>query len=187
MNSNKENEAECVRPGLHGEYVAECSDDHETSKVNPSVRGDMLENEDKKTQDNNQCLNATKSYDAGKGDQAEIRDGLHEAEKTSKEEIDIDEFLIRSGECGRYQFITVIKMMIISFPLAYTPFIFYFIGFDPHWVNVVNNTQHSRENNQRCSMNRSQWRYDYEKTTMTTEVSSSYIVLNRFIDDLIFK
>ena len=84
--------------------------------------------------------------------------------------IDIDEFLIRTKECGLSQFAIVLGMMLVTFTLAYTPFIFYFIGFDPHWIDNENGTAHYREDSSRCFLNESEWRYDYEKTTVVTEV-----------------
>ena len=91
-------------------------------------------------------------------------------EETSKEQIDIDEFLLRSGECSTYQYFIVVKIMLLTFPLSYPVFVFYFISYDPHWVDLRNSTNHMRENSLRCKMNRSYWDYDYDKSTMTTEV-----------------
>lgn len=88
--------------------------------------------------------------------------------------IDIDEFLIRTKECGLSQFAIVLGMMLVTFTLAYTPFIFYFIGFDPHWIDTENGTAHYREDNSRCFLNESQWRYDHEKTTVVTEVNKLF-------------
>lgn len=88
-----------------------------------------------------------------------------------KELIDIDEFLLRSGECSTFQFHLVMKMMLMSIPLSYPIFIFYFISYDPPWINVVSSTSHTKEDNTRCSLNRTEWIYDYDKTTLTTEVS----------------
>lgn len=85
--------------------------------------------------------------------------------------IDIDEFLIRGNECGRCQIWIVFQMMLVTFTLAYTPFIFYFIGFDPHWTRTGSDIVHLREDNARCYLNDSQWEYDYEKTTVVTEVN----------------
>lgn len=88
------------------------------------------------------------------------------------EVIDIDEFLLRSNECGRCQVWIVVQMMLVTFTLAYTPFIFYFIGYDPHWTNLDSGDVHLREDNARCFMNDTQWEFDYSKTTLVTEVSS---------------
>ena len=102
----------------------------------------------------------------------------------NREEVDIDGFLYMSGECGLYQVYIVTLMMIISFPLGYPPMAFYFIGYDPTWVltkdisdnselPVVKNTHvkiHSRDDMRRCKLNRTEWEYNFDKTTMTTDV-----------------
>ena len=108
---------------------------------------------------------------------------------TKKEEqieiIDIDEFLIRSNECGRCQIWIVVQMMLVTFTLAYTPFIFYFIGFDPHWIRSETDNVHLREDNARCFLNETQWRYDYEKTTVVTEVRSFFPSKSTFLKFLV--
>jgi hypothetical protein len=112
--------------------------------------------------------------ECGRGNNSETEENTSEeiekGECNTLEIIDIDEFLIRSNECGRYQIVIIVKMMLITFALAYTPFIFYFVGFDPHWIHVGNSTTHLREDGSRCLMNRSEWMYDYDKTSIVTEV-----------------
>jgi len=99
-----------------------------------------------------------------------------------KEELDIDEYLFRSGECGLYQVYLVCLMMFISFPLGYPPMVFYFIGYDPAWVytkdlpannlGFLNSTDvkvHPRDDHRRCRIDRSEWQYYYTKSSLTTD------------------
>ena len=122
------------------------------------------------------------------------RESVHDNEKSeeeekdkNREEVDIDGFLYMSGECGLYQVYIVTLMMIISFPLGYPPMVFYFIGYDPTWVltkdigdnselPVVKNPHikiHSRDDMRRCKLNRTEWEYNFDKATMTTDVRIS--------------
>lgn len=124
------------------------------------------------------------------------RESAHDNEKSeeeekekNREEVDIDGFLYMSGECGLYQVYIVTLMMIISFPLGYPPMVFYFIGYDPTWVltkdigdnselSVVKNPHikiHSRDDMRRCKLNRTEWEYNFDKTTMTTDVRISFV------------
>ena len=94
-----------------------------------------------------------------------------------------------SGECGLYQVYIVTLMMIISFPLGYPLMVFYFIGYDPTWVltkdisdsselPVVKNTRakiYSRDDMKRCKLNRTEWEYNFGKTTMTTDICMSFV------------
>lgn len=115
---------------------------------------------------------STDSKKENECDEEEEGTPVDKDEDQTPEVIDIDEFLIRSNECGRYQILIVLKMMLMTFALAYAPFIFYFIGFDPHWIHVGNSTTHLREDGRRCLMNRSEWTYDYDKTSIVTEVGN---------------
>lgn len=83
--------------------------------------------------------------------------------------LDIDQFLMRSGECGPYQFRLVVLIKILTFPLSFPVFLFYFIGVDPEWTSRQNFKSHQKDDIRRCSMNRSDWTYDYPKTTLVTE------------------
>lgn len=103
----------------------------------------------------------------------ELKENVEDNEEVKENEvIDIDEFLVRSGECSTYQIQLVIKMILMSFGLSFPTFIYYFISYDPPWINLVNSTYHTKEDDARCTLNRSDWIYDYDKTTLTTEVIS---------------
>ena len=108
-------------------------------------------------------------------------------EEANDEEIDIDEFFVRGGEFGRFQMRIIVLLLLSTLPMVYPVMIFYYIGHDPSWsctknnistssksiCNVVNgSTMFSHENTARCSLNRSEWKYEYHgKTSVSTEVS----------------
>ena len=104
----------------------------------------------------------------------------------NEDEINIDEFLRRGGECGRFQVMIILLCSIAMLPVAFPVMTFYYIGHDPSWsctknistssksiCNVVNgSTIFSHENTARCSLNRSEWKYEYHgKTSISTEVN----------------
>ena len=108
--------------------------------------------------------------------------------ETEEESINIDEFLRRGGECGRYQVMVLFFLMLTMLPSVYPIMIFYYMGYDPPWkckqninathsehfstmCNMTNiNTIFQNDNTGRCHLNRSEWQYDYSKKTLVTEV-----------------
>lgn len=125
---------------------------------------------DKNYTDNTEIGQQRRTDDTNETNSGSIPPKDLDGDKQQVEVIDIDEFIIRGNECGRCQVWIVVQMMLVTFTLAYTPFIFYFIGFDPHWTRTGSDVVHFREDNARCFLNDSQWEYDYEKTTVVTEV-----------------
>lgn len=97
------------------------------------------------------------------------------------ESVDMDEYLRRGGEFGKYQIWVVMLMMIVAVPMAMPILMFYFIGFDPQWScteNVANDFCRNKSdwydhgNTKRCSLPRSSWRYQNSgRTTLVTDVS----------------
>ena len=96
------------------------------------------------------------------------------------ESVDMDEYLRRGGECGRYQIWVVTLITITVTPLTFPILIFYYIGHDPMWSCVNNATSTFCKNNtnlyehddkERCSIPRSEWMYHTSgRTTFATEV-----------------
>lgn len=96
------------------------------------------------------------------------------------ETVDMDEYLRRGGECGRYQIWVVTLITITVTPLTFPILIFYYIGHDPMWSCVNNATSTFCKNNtnlyehddkERCSIPRSEWMYHTSgRTTFATEV-----------------
>jgi len=113
---------------------------------------------------------------------------------TSRQTLSIDEVLLKIGECGRFQIVTLILMCVTMIPMAFPPLIFYYIGYDPPWIcndNVThaNNTfcdthnsstlfQHS--SNERCGLDFNEWKFvNHGKSTIVTEV-------HKYISRIIF-
>ena len=103
--------------------------------------------------------------------------------KTSK--LTIDEYLIKTGECGRFQIVMVALMGIAMIPMSFPPLIFYFIGNDPAWscssnVTHTNGTFCSSHNSslvfkhtlsERCRLDRKEWHFvNHGRSTLVTEV-----------------
>ena len=99
--------------------------------------------------------------------------------------VTIDEYLIKTGECGRFQIIMVVLMGIAMIPMSFPPLIFYFIGNDPAWsckqnVTHQNGTFCSSHNSslifkhtssERCELDREEWYYaNHGRSTLVTEV-----------------
>lgn len=109
--------------------------------------------------------------------------------------VTIDEYLIRTGECGRFQIIMVVLMAITMIPMSFPPLIFYFIGNDPSWSCVRNVTHQNgtfclthnqslvlkHTSTERCQLRRDEWHYaNHGRTTLVTEVSLFLLVLIYF-------
>ena len=97
------------------------------------------------------------------------------------ETVDLDEYLKRGGEFGKYQIWVVMLMMIVAVPMAMPILMFYFIGFDPQWSCTENvaadfcrnkSDWYDHGNTKRCSLPRSSWRYQNSgRATLVTDVS----------------
>ncbi|XP_057313741.1 solute carrier family 22 member 15-like [Hydractinia symbiolongicarpus] len=107
-------------------------------------------------------------------------------EEVEKKQIDIDEFLKHGGECGRYQVLVQGCIMFAMLPMVYPIMIFYYIGYDPPWRCLYNNNNITRsvdfnktcsnssmifphDDSSRCDLDRSEWNFDYHKSTLVTE------------------
>lgn len=112
--------------------------------------------------------------------------------KTSK--LTIDEYLIKTGECGKFQIVMVALMGIAMIPMSFPPMIFYFIGNDPAWscsqnVTHPNGTFCSSHNSslvfkhtlsERCQLDRKEWHFaNHGRSTLVTEVRFLKNVFNR--------
>ncbi|XP_057313742.1 solute carrier family 22 member 15-like [Hydractinia symbiolongicarpus] len=119
-----------------------------------------------------------------------LSDGFVTADEVNvgveKKQIDIDEFLKHGGECGRYQVMVQGFIMFAMLPMVYPIMIFYYIGYDPPWRCLYNNNNITRsvdfnktcsdssmvfphDDGSRCNLDRSEWTFDYHKTTLVTE------------------
>eukprot|EP00111_Clytia_hemisphaerica_P008652 TCONS_00025298-protein len=98
--------------------------------------------------------------------------------------VTIDEYLIKTGECGKYQIIMVFLMGFAMIPMSFPPLIFYYIGYDPPWsctanVSHPNGTFCTTHNasqlfkhteNDRCSLNQGEWHYmNHGRSSVVTE------------------
>ncbi|XP_057313745.1 solute carrier family 22 member 4-like isoform X2 [Hydractinia symbiolongicarpus] len=138
-------------------------------------------------------FDATFSYDESSSDvdpQLKKKKGDN---KELVERIDIDEFLIKGGECGCFQIFVQSGLFLVLFPLVFPILLFYYIGYDPPWRCLYNNNNitHSVDFNKtcsnssvifphddgsRCDLDRSEWTFHYHKTTLVTEFD---LVCNR--------
>lgn len=100
------------------------------------------------------------------------------------EAVTIDEFLQKTGECGRFQITIQFLIMVTMLPMSYIPLIFYFIGHDPSWgcseqhtsntsvcFNHSRNKVFAHNSQERCKLNRSEWDFRNDgRGTLVTEV-----------------
>ena len=57
--------------------------------------------------------------------------GGESSSREDRNNVTIDEYLIKTGECGKYQIIMVFLMGFAMIPMSFPPLIFYYIGYDP--------------------------------------------------------
>jgi len=101
-----------------------------------------------------------------------------------EESIDIDEYLKRGGECGRFQILISALLMISFLPMVIPVMTFYYIGIDPNWKcseSILHNNNsfcanstagmiYEHTNTARCLLNRTDWTYAYSgRTSFVTE------------------
>ena len=97
--------------------------------------------------------------------------------------LDVDQYIEKTGECGRFQIRTQVIFIFFMLPLTCQVLIMYFAGQNPAWkCKKESQTCHYSEEisrddgtlfHERCKMNRSDWEY-----TTSTEYSLVTQVLN---------
>ena len=109
--------------------------------------------------------------------------GCFGAEKSDKEEVDVDEYLLDVGEFGRMQILLVGMFCLLIMPPTYQTLIMAFVGSNPPWqcVQPITNKECPFKNSfdikdedhykKRCSMKRSSWEFTKPKEfSIVTEV-----------------
>jgi hypothetical protein len=95
--------------------------------------------------------------------------------------MDVDEILTQIGGFGYFQKRQTLILGTVMFVLTFQPLVMVFIGAEPSWKCtdgvaagscVLNGTLSSGDNNynDRCKMNRTDWQYTDEFTSIVTEV-----------------
>ena len=121
-------------------------------------------------------------------------DGAQEESSTEVQvrEMDVDEILIQTGQCGRFQVLITVMMGILAFSHSFVILSFYFMAHSPEWEcksnftatdslphknqssGFCNQNAHKgkifkNDNDARCHMDRNAWKYHYNKTTLLME------------------
>jgi len=116
-------------------------------------------------------------------DEADLHLGDEYNGNADEESIDIDEYLKRGGECGRFQIMVEAILLLSMLPTVFPIMSFYYLGVDPKWKcseNILHNKNsfcsnstgitYEHTNKARCELNRTEWSYAFSgRSTIVTE------------------